>query len=274
MTQTESAAPVARRVKPLPRAAKVRRVHPLNPHMVRITVAGETPDWFTLKGPCGHIRVYFPPAGEDAPPLPTAGPNGAEWPAGQRPVSRAYTPRSWNPETAELDIDFVLHGTGPGASWASQVKPGQTILVGAQSTPYLPDAAADWHLLVGDETALPAIATILEQLPYTTQADVFVEVRDRSVEQPLESAASLNVKWLHRGPNPAAAGGALIAAVRAAELPEGEGRVFVACEAAAMREIRRHLLEDRGLERGAVYTQGYWKLGASNHPDHDTGEDA
>lgn len=270
---TEPAQPIVRRVKPLPRPARVQRVQPLSPSMVRITVAGEPPDWFILKGPGGHIRVFFPPPGADAPPLPTAGPGGAEWLSGQRPVSRAYTPRRWNPETAELDIDFVLHGDGPGASWASRAKPGHTVLVGAQSTPYLPDPTADWHLLVGDETAQPAIGTILEQLPASSRAEVLIEVRDAASEQPLESPAHLNVSWLHRDPDPAAAGRALVHAVRTARLPEGNGRVFVGCEAVAMRDIRRHLIEERGLDRGALYTQGYWKLDAANHPDHDTGDD-
>ena len=100
---------------------------------------------------------------------------------------------------------------------------------------------------------------------------MFVEVLDAAEEQVLQSPARVELHWLHRGS--CAPGERLESAVRAAKFPEGIGRAWVACEAVAMRNLRRHLLNDRGMERAAINTQGYWKFGAANHPDHDTGED-
>jgi NADPH-dependent ferric siderophore reductase len=242
--------------------------------MVRITLGSDDLQESPIKGPCGHMRVFPPQPGQDAPTLPVQGPNGLEWPAGQgRPPSRAYTPRRWDPVAHELDIDFVVHGHGLAGSWAGRAKPGDTVMIGGHSGPYQPDPTADWHLLVGDESALPAIATILEVLPASTRAEVYVEVASAEDEQPLESPAQLRVNWLHRGADPKQAGQALTAAVREASLPDGSGRAWVACEAMAMRAIRRSLL-DRGLAPSTLYTRGYWQLDEANHPDHDTGEDA
>jgi NADPH-dependent ferric siderophore reductase len=268
-------APQARRVRPRPqyRAVQIRRVRRVTPHMCRITVSGEELAGFSTEGVAGHVRVLLPVPGQEAPVLPTWGPNGPEYPEGvPRPTSRAYTPRRWDPQSLELDIDFVLHGdNGPASVWASRATPGDKLVVVAPRRAYQPDAQADWHLLAGDESALPAIATILEVLPATARALVYVVVKDAAEEQVLHSPAAVEWHWLHRGD--AASGGKLESAVRAAKFPDGKGRAWVACEAVVMRNLRRHLLNERGMERAAINTQGYWKLGAENHPDHDTGEE-
>jgi NADPH-dependent ferric siderophore reductase len=265
----------ARRVRPRPqyRAAQIRRVQRITPHMCRITVCGEELAGFSTQGVAGHVRVLLPAPGQQAPALPTWGPDGPVYPEGvPRPTSRAYTPRRWDAQSLELDIDFVLHGdNGPASAWAARAKPGDRLVVVAPRRAYQPDPSADWHLLAGDESALPAIATILEVLPAAARALVYVEVLDAAEEQILPSPARVELHWLHRGD--AAPGARLESAVRAAEFPEGDGRAWVACEAVAMRSLRRHLLGERGMDRAAINTQGYWKLGAANHPDHDTGEE-
>ena len=131
---------------------------------------------------------------------------------------------------------------------------------------------ADWYLIGGDEAALPAIGTLLEALPSSMRVHALAEVPNADEEQEQESAAALQIWWLHRkaGEMP---GRALAAAMREAELPEGRGCVWVSCEAAIMREVRRHFIEERGLDRSMLRTQGYWKAGESNHPDHDMGEE-
>lgn len=264
-----------RRVRPKPeyRAVEVRRVVRVTPHMARVTVWGPALEGFSTQGVAGHLRVFLPAAGQAMPTLPTWGPNGPEYPEGAiRPTSRAYTPRRWDPATLELDIDFVLHGdNGPASAWASRVKSGDKLVVVAPRRAYQPDAAADWFLIVADESALPGAATVLEVLPAGKRAMVFVEVADAAEEQPLASAAQVEMHWVHRGTS--APGEKLEAALRAATLPAGDGRAWVACEAMAMRRLRRHLLEERGMARPAINTQGYWKHGAANHPDHDMGED-
>ena len=267
-------APSVPRKRPPPRVVEVRRVTQLTPHMVRITFGGEQMAGFESKGPAQHIRVFMPDSETGELLLPVMGPEGNAFPENRtRPASRAYTPRRWDSETGELDIDIALHHEGPGSAWAAGVKEGDiAVITGRPGGAYFPDAEADWYLIGGDEAALPAIGTLLEALPSSMRAYVLAEVHDGDEELELESAAALQLRWLHRqeGETP---GRALAAAMREAELPEGRGCVWVSCEAAIMREIRRHFIEERGLDRSMLRTQGYWKAGAVNHPDHDMGED-
>jgi len=128
-------------------------------------------------------------------------------------------------------------------------------------------------LLAGDEAALPAIATILEELPSTTRARVFVEVHDPDEEQELHFPADIAITWLHRRSDEEPAGRLLARTLLLGEVSAAAEKVWVACEAAAMREIRRHLLFTLGMQRGPVATQGYWKHGLANHSDHDWGTD-
>jgi NADPH-dependent ferric siderophore reductase len=135
------------------------------------------------------------------------------------------------------------------------------------------DAEADWYLIGGDEAALPAVGTLLEALPPPCFAHVFVEVADTTEELKLESPARFQVTWLPHGGAVGRVGRRLEQAVREFLFPEGNGRVWIGCEAGVMRDIRRHLLNERGMDRARAHTQGYWKYGAMNHPDNDRGQD-
>ena len=277
MTTVISAAPAptAPRKRPPPRVVEVRRVVRLTPRMTRLTLGGDQMAGFECPGAASHIRVFLPDAETGELVLPLPGPDGNAFPEDRpRPQSRAYTPRRWRPDAMELDVDFALHDHGPGAAWAASVKEGDpAVISGRAGGAHFPDPDADWHLVAGDESALPAVGTLLEALPPGAKATVLVEVQDADEEQELESPADLQARWIHRreGETP---GRALAAALRDVDLPDGDGRIWVSCEASAMREIRRHFLEERGVDRKALRTQGYWKAGESNHPDHDMGEDA
>lgn len=273
MQQSEQQASPRMRQRPPPRNVQVSAIKRITPHMIRITVTGDELTGLTTHGTAEHIKIFLPQPGQKTTVMPTMGTNGPEMPPGvERPISRTYTPRKWNPATNEMDIDFLIHGDGPAVAWASKAKTGDKVVISSPSGPYNPDLTADWHLIAGDDTALPAIGTILEALPSGAKAHAFIEVIDASEEQKLESKADVHITWLHRGKE--AAGHALEKAVREAKLPAGRPAIWVACEANVMRSIRRHLINDRGIDRSTLYTRGYWKVGESNHPDHDTGEDA
>lgn len=243
--------------------AIVKRIERITPRMLRITFTSPELAAFGWNGPAAHIKLIFPQSSG-------VGVNGHD---GLRETMRTYTPRRFDRQTGELDVEFVLHGEGPAATWASQAAVGQALTIGGPGRNYEIDWHADWFVLAGDDTALPAIATILETLPATAPAFVFLEVIDATEERVLESRANTRVTWLHRGEDVTQAGMSLENALRDAELPRGSGRVYVACEAAAVRRIRRHLLVERGFDREHVVTRGYWKLGATDHPDRDYGED-
>lgn len=248
-----AALPDGRPARPLPRPVEVKRVRQITPHMVRVTFTGPELATFGWNGAAAHIKVIF-----------------ATEP--QR-LMRTYTPRRFDRDARELDVEFVIHGEGPASAWASQAQVGQKLMIGGPGRNYVIDEGADWFLLVGDDSALPAIATILAELPGSKSVIVLAEIIDRAEEQVLESRAKLDFRWLHRGLDATRAGTLLEDAVRRQQLPPGEGRIYVACEAGAMRRMRRHLLVERNLDRAKVVTRGYWKLGSTDHPDRDYGED-
>jgi NADPH-dependent ferric siderophore reductase len=272
MTQQEQ--PVRQRPRPTFRTVQVNRLERLTPKMVRVTFQGDELEGFTPHGPAEHIRIWFPFPGEERPVMPAWGPNGPELaPGQQRPISRVYTPRRWDAVSGELDVDFALHREGPGTNWAAQARPGNTVVIAGPGGSYTVDHEAAWYLLAGDQAALPAIQTILAELPSTALAYVYVEVDGPAEHQRLETRASAIVTWVHTDADAATPGRALESAFTGMALPPGRGRVFVACEAGVMRDVRKHLLYERKLDRGMVYTHGYWKQGEANHPDHDLGED-
>jgi NADPH-dependent ferric siderophore reductase len=247
------------------RRVQVTRVARLSPHMVRVTFTGDDLAAFCWNGPAAHIKLSYPEEGQAEPPMPQ--------PDGPRPTMRTYTPRRFDPSVPELDVDFVLHGDGPASEWAAQAREGQALILAGPGPNYQIDPDAEWFLLAGDDAALPAIETILDALPAGTRAHVLLEVADEHEQRPLATAAQLDITWMHRGPDPAQADVALEAAIRATQLPAGNGRVYVGCEASAMRRIRRHLLQERGLDPATIVTRGYWRLGEMNYTDHDYGTD-
>jgi NADPH-dependent ferric siderophore reductase len=240
-----------------PRLLQVRRSERITPRMVRVTLAGEQLAGFDGGGPDRRIKMFFPVPGQDRPAVPRATSGGPLWPAGEpRPTIRTYTVRRYDEGAGELDVDFVLHeGHGPAAAWARRAGPGAWVGVSEPGGRYVPDPAARFHLVIGDESALPAVATVLAALPDGVPALAFLEVADAAEEQALPGSAT--VRWVHRGDRPA--GEPLAEAVRAAQLPAGPAQAWLSGESACVRDLRRHLLDDRGLDRRAVYATGYWR---------------
>jgi NADPH-dependent ferric siderophore reductase len=176
---------------------------------------------------------------------------------------RDYTPRRYDVAAKTLAIDFVLHGDGPATSWAAQARPGQFLGVGGPRGSFVVPDDLDWYLLVGDESALPAIGRRLDELPATTRALVVVEVEDAGEEQHLATKAQLDITWLHRDTqNGGEQKSLLLDAVAALPLPSGDGYAWVAAEAATAKALRRVLVDQRGVSKEHVKAAAYWKRGA------------
>jgi NADPH-dependent ferric siderophore reductase len=173
-------------------------------------------------------------------------------------VARDYTVRDYVPARSSLDIDFVLHGQGPAADWARRARPGDVLEFIGPSGRYRPDPHADWHLFAGDETALPAIQAYVAMLPTDARAFLYIEVADAAEQQPMPGAAHPAVSWLHRGHREPGTSALLDDALRAAPLPPGQGRIWVAGHTPTVRRIRAHLLNQRGIDRRALYVKGFW----------------
>ncbi len=264
-----------RRPPPVFHPVSVASIDQLTPHMRRITFTGDKLADYPNDGPATHFKLLLPAPGQTEIALPTAGPDGLVWPE-PRPIRRTYTPRHIDRDARQLVVDFALHGDGsdgPATKWAAAAQVGDQLVVTGARGSYRIDPYAAWTLLVADETALPAVGTILDDAPAAARVLLVAEVADEAEELKLGTAANLTVTWCHRGADRGVPGTLAAQAVRDMDLPGGRGAAWIGLEASAMRTVRRHLLGERGLDREQLYTRGYWKIGAADHPDHDTGED-
>jgi NADPH-dependent ferric siderophore reductase len=258
-----------RRRKPA-RRVEVVSVSRLTPRLVSVRLAGEALQGFRIEAPTSHIKVFLPAPGQVAPILPEDTPGGASDEA-SRPVVRTYTPRRFDEATGTLEVQFVLHGVGPASEWAERAAIGDQIAVAGPGGRFSLDETVRHWWIAGDESALPAVATLLEALPAAATAEVHLEVAGPDDEIEFSHPAKTSITWHHRRAADAW-GVELDQAARSAVLADGT-RLWVACEAAAVRGIRKHFLAARQVPASSVVTRGYWRLGVNNHPDHDYGDD-
>ncbi|MGH3764182.1 MAG: siderophore-interacting protein [Pseudonocardiaceae bacterium] len=219
--------------------ATVASVQQVTPRMTRVHFAGDGLTGLAAV-PGQTLKIYVPDL------------------VSGRPVSRDYTVRDYDAARPSLDIDFVLHGAGPAAEWARQARPGETLQFIGPSGRYRPDPDADWHLFAGDETALPAIQAYAAMLPSAARAFLYIEVADAAEEQPIPGPAHPAVRWLHRDDREPGASTMLDDALRAARLPPGQGRIWLAGHTPTVRRIRAYLLNERGIDRHSLYVKGFW----------------
>jgi NADPH-dependent ferric siderophore reductase len=248
--------------------AKVTGVRRLTPHMSRVTFSAAS---LVDQAPDQYLKVFFPQPGQAEPvlPAPLSGDEVMSWyrtylsmPDDVRPPMRTYTVRALRPSARELDIDFVLHGDeGPASAWASRVSEGDRVAFLGPHGLYDVPEGTNWQLLIGDETAIPAIGAIVEALPSGTRALVYVEIGDREDRQVFETKGTVELHWVVRGPGPV--GAAVLEAVRKADLPGGTPYAWISGEANMVKLARRHLVRERGIDKRAICFTGYWRQGLS-----------
>ncbi|TWC20386.1 MULTISPECIES: siderophore-interacting protein [unclassified Pseudomonas] len=240
------------------RRLQVLRVVDLTPRMRRITVGGPELAGFISLGTDDHVKVFFPQNAEERAALETFDPSAGKA-QGPLPEMRDYTPRRYDLEALELDLDFVLHGDGPASTWAAQAEPGQSLHIGGPRGSMIVPDIFDSYLLIGDETALPAIARRLEGLTPNRRALVVVEVENGAEQQVLQSPAQVHVIWVLREGRP----DSLLTTVQHLDMPGGKLYAWVATESKVSRQIRKVLLEEKGLDQDFVKAVGYWKAEGS-----------
>jgi NADPH-dependent ferric siderophore reductase len=241
---------------------RVEDVRRLTPHLIRVVVGGEDLEGFGAGEFTDHyVKLQIPPQGAPYSAPFDADDVKARLPREQWPRVRSFTVRHWDAERNLLTLDFVDHGdVGVAGPWASTARPGDGLQMMGPGGAYAPDPAADWHLMVGDEAVLPAIAASLERVPEGVPVHVIVEVAGPEEEIALDSPGDLRVTWLHRN----GADDLLLEAVRALTFPEGSVHAFVHGEASAVRAVRKHLVVDRGVAGDALSVSGYWKRGRTD----------
>ncbi len=252
---------------------EVVRTESLSPHMVRVVLGGNgfdtfSPNQFTD----AYCKMLFLRDDVDvaALPAPLTLDSFQLLPVDRQPVIRTLTVRSVDPAKREIAIDFVVHGEhGAAGPWALKAQPGRPAYLMGPSGAYAPDPSADWHLMAGDESALPAIAASLEVLPADAVARVFIEVAGPDDEIGLRSVADVDTYWIYRGgradlvPEDRAGDHApLIGAVREARWLPGQVQVFIHGEAqAVMHNLRPYIRRERGVDAKWASISGYWRRG-------------
>jgi NADPH-dependent ferric siderophore reductase len=243
----------------------------ISPRLVSVLVTGDDLDVFAAAAPTSHLKVFLPAEGEAEPNLPEFTPAGSVFDEdAPRPTVRTYTPRRYDAAGKTLEIQFLLHGEGPASAWAERAKPGDKLAVAGPGGRFSLEPVADHWWLAADESAIPAVGTLLDALPESATVEAHIEVDGPGDEIDFAGNAKAGITWRRR--DPGAFGAELIAAAREADIPDG-ARIWVACEAGAMRDIRRYFTRERGIPVGQLVTRGYWRAGEQNHPDHDYGED-
>nr|WP_231755344.1 siderophore-interacting protein [Bordetella sp. N] len=233
------------------RRVVVQSTERLTPHMQRIVLTGPDLADFSSLGADDHIKLFFP--------------------AGAEVERRDYTPRRHDPEARSLTLDFALHEAGPATQWALQAKVGDTLDFGGPRGSIVVEWSYDWWLLIGDETALPAIGRRVEEAPAGTRIITVGIIPGPEDEQRFDTRADHTALWVHRAPAQADDAAPVLQALRSLELPQGEGYVWAAAEAGVAKAIRAYVRDEIDHPREWTKVVGYWKKG---HADaHEKFED-
>jgi NADPH-dependent ferric siderophore reductase len=252
---------------------KVKRREDLTSHILRVVLGGSGFDTFTpSKFTDSYVKLVFVADDVDMAslPQPLTLDSFADLPAAKRPVVRTLTVRRADPAAREIAIDVVVHGEhGAAGLWAATAEPGQPVYLMGPSGAYTPDPAADWHLLAGDETALPAISVALEALPANAIGQAFIEIAGPEDEIPLTAPQGVQINWIYRGGRADLIGedragdfAPLIEAVKSAPWLPGQVHAFVHGEAqAVMHNLRPYIRKDRQVDAKWASISGYWRRG-------------
>ncbi|MFE5032865.1 siderophore-interacting protein [Streptomyces sp. NPDC056683] len=264
---------------------QVVRTRRLGPSLVRVTFAGADLTHFHSHGRDQSLSLFIPAEGCAEPVVPIE--LGEGWwqgwrdlPDGVRAVMRSYTLRELRRDPDEVDIDFVLHGVGPGAAtpagpasrWASRAAAGdRVILLGPavadnRAIRFRPPEETDLVVVWGDATAVPAVTAILRSLPAGTRVRAWLEVPCAGDVQDMVTAADAEITWL-------VGGRGAVAEIRAAQLPShAHPYAWIAGESGRVKELRRHLVGERGIDRRRVTFVGYWRQGLTEEQLRAAGE--
>jgi NADPH-dependent ferric siderophore reductase len=245
----------------------------LTSHMVRVVLGGNGFDTFTpSEFTDSYVKLIFVADDVDvaALPRPLTLDSFADLPAAKKPVVRTITVRCADPGAREIAVDIAVHGDhGAAGPWATTAQPGQPMYLMGPSGAFAPDPAADWYLLVGDETALPAISVALESLPANAIGRVFIEIAEPQDEITLTAPDGVQINWLYRGGRADLVGedragdnAPLVEAVKTALWLPGQVHAFIHGEAqAVMHNLRPYIRKERGVDAKWASISGYWRRG-------------
>jgi NADPH-dependent ferric siderophore reductase len=251
-----------------PRLLEVIRTGKVSPNLQRITLGGTALHGFPGHRKGAHIKIFLPRAHQTQPQLPQLTQHGILWPeANERPITRTYSVRDYRVEHNELDVDFVLHGEhSPASNWAMNAKVGDFLGVAGPGGPDPLLTPADWHILAGDMTALPAISALLEELPASAKGFVFIETDHVEDQHVLINHTQMVVCWVVRDMHSEM----LLEEIKRVAPTLGTTSIsaFIAGENSAVVGIRDYLREVYGLKKSHLYAVPYWRRGQDEETYH------
>ena len=235
----------------------------LTPHLVRLTLGGPGFAQYQDKDATDkYIKLLFADPALGLTPPYDLDALRERLPMEKMPVRRTYTVRSVDHQAQTLTVDFVVHGDdGLAGPWAANAQPGDTVVFSGPGGNYTPDPNADWHLIAGDESAVPAIAAALEAMPDDAQGTALIEVPGPEDELDLIAPEGIEVRWLHRGQMFTPESTGLAQAVMELEWREGSVQVFAHGEREMIKDLRRYLSDVRGVDRRQMSLSAYWAYG-------------
>ncbi|MGW5877567.1 siderophore-interacting protein [Nocardiopsis terrae] len=249
--------------------ARVVRAERTTDHFVTVTFGGPDLARFEFLGLDQCVRVFLRRPGQERLTLPDSDADGwypeyREMPDEVRPYVRNYTMRRFDPEALELDVEFVAHADGgPASTWAASATVGDEVGLFPEGIYYLPPSEADWHLLVGDESAVPALLSIVEQAPRDLRAQVYLEVPSPRDVRPVKAPPGVEVHWLPREDAHAVPGRLALETVRSGPLPKGRPYCWVAGENGLPTGLRRALVREHEVAKDDITFVGYWRAGVA-----------
>ncbi|MEK2690826.1 siderophore-interacting protein [Bdellovibrio sp. GT3] len=241
------------------RKLTVKKTELLSKSLKRITLTGDDLEGFVSMSPDDHVKAFFAYPGEDEPVIPSMlAPDAKQ---DRPPIMRDYTPRRYNAEAKELEIDFVLHGKGPGSQWAQLAEVGSKFTMGGPRGSKIVPYEFDWYLMIGDETSLPSFARRLEEIPSNAKAVVFIQVKNESEKIQLQHGPDVAIHWVFRNGNDATSVEMLKEAVLKEPFPSGDYFSWIGTEKGCAMELKSLLLDVKGAEESWIKATGYWKNG-------------
>lgn len=226
------------------RSLRVERSIRLTPGMLRLVFSGEDLHDFASLAPDDHIKIFVPtPSGEI--------------------VARSYTPRFCDAEARLLAIDFALHDAGLATNWAIDARPGDRLEIGGPKGSTIVSPEIRHWLLIGDETALPAIARRIEEAREGARITSIVAVTGPQEHLVFDTRADLLTLWAHRSISDSSDPGTLLAILKTIGLLPGTF-VWIAAEALVTRAIRKYLVQERGHPLSWMKASGYWVMGQAD----------
>lgn len=241
------------------RVLTIKSMMQVTSRIKRITFTSDELSDFISLSPDDHIKAFFPYPGEDKPVMPVMGLNGPAIPeGGRKPIMRDYTPVRYDNTARELDLEFVLHGDGPGSQWAQNAKVGQTLTIGGPRGSRVVPYNFDWYLMIGDESAIPSFARRLKELPQDSLAVVVIETEDASNKIELEHNGKAEIHWIYRNGRPAGQAEELKQKISNLPIFNGDYFAWIALEKSCAMQIKELLITIRGGREEWIKATGYW----------------